>query len=84
MTIRMICQTKKNFVVIFKGIESHSSLINDGVNSIEYAANFINFLQRVQEDLKKKEYLDNFLKKGFWEILLAKSPPRAGQPSETY
>ena len=49
---------KKNFVVTFKGIESHSSLINDGVNSIEYAANFINFLQKVQEDLKKENYLD--------------------------
>ena len=63
---------KKNFVVIFKGIESHSSLINDGVNSIEYAANFINFLQRVQEDLKKKNILITTLIHHFQQLMSGK------------
>ena len=63
---------KKNFVVIFKGIESHSSLINDGVNSIEYAANFINFLQRVQEDLKKKNILITTLIHHFQQLMSEK------------
>ena len=42
------------------------------VNSIEYAANFINFLQRVQEDLKKKEYLDITLIHHFQQLISEK------------
>ena len=36
---------KKTYEVIFNGIESHSSLINDGVNTIDYGSEFINFLK---------------------------------------
>lgn len=50
---------KKNFKVTFNGIESHSSLINDGLNAITYAAQFINYLQSVQIELQKKKYLDD-------------------------
>ena len=32
---------KKNFVTEFNGIESHSSLIDNGVNSIMYCMQFI-------------------------------------------
>ncbi len=46
---------KKNFLVCFHGIESHSSLIDDGVNSILYCAEFINFLEKKQKILRNKE-----------------------------
>ena len=49
---------KKNFLVIFNGIESHSSLVDKGVNSIKYAAKFIYFLKSVEEELKKKSNLN--------------------------
>jgi len=45
---------KKNFLVSFNGVESHSSLIENGVNSIDYCAEFINFLKDLQKDLIKK------------------------------
>ena len=45
---------KKNFLITFNGIEAHSSLIESGVNSINYAADFINFLNKKQTDLMKK------------------------------
>lgn len=44
---------KKNFLVKFNGFESHSSLTNNGVNSIYYATEFINFLKKKQSQLKK-------------------------------
>lgn len=44
---------KKNFLVSFKGIESHSSLIENGVNAIDYCAGFINFLKDLQKILIK-------------------------------
>lgn len=44
---------KKNFLVSFKGIESHSSLIQNGVNAIDYCAGFINFLKDLQKILIK-------------------------------
>ena len=44
---------KKNFLVSFKGIESHSSLIENGVNAIDYCAEFINFLKNLQKTLIK-------------------------------
>lgn len=46
---------KKNFEVIFHGIESHSSLKDKGVNAIEYASIFVNFLIELQNELKKKK-----------------------------
>ncbi|MBD23113.1 MAG: acetylornithine deacetylase [Alphaproteobacteria bacterium] len=42
---------KKNFFVSFKGIESHSSLIENGVNAIDYCGEFINFLKILQKNL---------------------------------
>jgi acetylornithine deacetylase len=44
---------KKNFLVSFKGIESHSSLIENGVNAIDYCAGLINFLKDLQKTLIK-------------------------------
>ena len=46
---------KKNFIVNFQGIESHSSLVNDGVNSISYCVQFLNFLEIKKKKLKKKK-----------------------------
>ena len=46
---------KKNFQVFFHGIESHSSLVDKGVNAIEYASIFVNFLTNLQNELKKKK-----------------------------
>ena len=45
---------KKNYIVTFSGIESHSSLIEDGVNAINYCSEFVNFLKSTQNDLKKQ------------------------------
>ena len=44
---------KKNFLVSFNGVESHSSLIENGVNSIDYCGEFISFLKDLQKDLIK-------------------------------
>jgi len=44
---------KKNFTVSFNGIESHSSLTYNGVNAINYCAQFIIFLENLQKDLIK-------------------------------
>ncbi len=49
---------KKTYEVIFNGIESHSSLINDGVNTIDYGSEFIIFLKSLQ-DLFKKKYTNS-------------------------
>ena len=46
---------KKNYLVSFNGIESHSSLIDDGVNSIKYCSKFIDFLEKKQVVLRKKK-----------------------------
>ncbi len=51
---------KKNFSVIFNGLESHSSLINDGVNAINYSAEFIKYLETIQNSLKKKNCEKSF------------------------
>ncbi len=59
---------KKNFKVTFNGIESHSSLINDGLNAINYAAQFINYLQSVQIELQKNKYLDDIFDPPFTSI----------------
>ena len=40
---------KKNFVVLFKGIESHSSLTENGVNAIDYCGELINYLNSKTE-----------------------------------
>jgi acetylornithine deacetylase len=49
---------KKNFLVVFNGIESHSSLVDKGVNTINYAAKFIYFLKSIEEEFKKKTNLN--------------------------
>jgi acetylornithine deacetylase len=46
---------KKNFVTEFNGIESHSSLIDNGVNSIMYCMQFIEFLKKLQVKLKTEK-----------------------------
>ena len=48
---------KKSYEVIFKGVECHSSLVNDGVNAIEFSNEFISFTKNFQNKLKKV-YLD--------------------------
>ena len=45
---------KKNFLVSFQGHEAHSSLTEDGVNSIDYCSKFINYLSEIQSELIKK------------------------------
>ena len=47
---------KKNFVVSFNGIESHSSQIDKGVNAIKYATKFITYLNLIENKLKKKSF----------------------------
>ncbi len=42
---------KKNFLVNFYGKEAHSSLIEDGVNSINFCCKFIDFLNKIQNEL---------------------------------
>lgn len=49
---------KKNFDVIFHGVESHSSLIEDGVNSISYCVDFLNFLKKKENSLKRNRNVD--------------------------
>ena len=51
---------KKNFIVLFKGIESHSSLIENGVNAIDYCGDFINFLKNLQNKLIKTKHHKKF------------------------
>ena len=46
---------KKNFLVTFHGVEAHSSLIDDGVNSVLFCSEFVNFLKNKQVILKKKK-----------------------------
>ena len=45
---------KKNFLVSFQGHEAHSSLTEDGVNSIDYCSKFINYLSKIQGELINK------------------------------
>ena len=45
---------KKNFLVLFQGHEAHSSLTEDGVNSIDYCSKFINYLSEIQSELINK------------------------------
>ena len=45
---------KKNFLVSFQGHEAHSSLTEDGVNSIDYCSKFINYLSEIQSELINK------------------------------
>ncbi len=47
---------KKNFFVSFNGVESHSSQIDRGVNSIKYAAKFIAYLNTLEKKLKNKSF----------------------------
>ena len=49
---------KKNFEVSFNGLESHSSLINEGVNAIQYCSKFIQFLEAKQKLIEKKKDLN--------------------------
>ena len=46
---------KKNFLVTFHGVEAHSSLIDDGVNSVLFCSEFVNFLKNKQVILKKRK-----------------------------
>ncbi len=46
---------KKNYYVGFHGLESHSSLIDQGVNSINYCSKFIEFLSMKQDKIKSKK-----------------------------
>jgi len=47
---------KKNFIVTFNGVESHSSQIDRGVNAIKYATKFVTYLNRVEKKLKNKSF----------------------------
>lgn len=47
---------KKNFIVTFNGIESHSSQIDKGVNAIKYANKFLTYLSSIEKKLKKKSF----------------------------
>ncbi len=49
---------KKNYFVSFHGLEAHSSLIKDGVNSITYCSRFINFLEKKQKIIEKHKDLN--------------------------
>ena len=51
---------KKNFSVTFFGLEAHSSLLEDGVNAINYCNKFINYLNKLQ-----KQLIDKFRNKNF-------------------
>ena len=61
---------KKNFYVRFKGVEAHSSLINDGVNAINYCSKFINFLEKKQKYIEKQK--DTNFKPDFTTINIGK------------
>lgn len=49
---------KKNFLVIFNGVEAHSSQVNKGINAIKYASRFINYLSDLETKLKGKKFSD--------------------------
>ena len=42
---------KKNFLVQFNGVEAHSSLIHNGVNTINFCSEFIEFLKNLQKQI---------------------------------
>ena len=46
---------KRNYYVCFNGIESHSSLIENGVNAINYCAKFLEYLIKKQIKIKKNK-----------------------------
>ena len=51
---------KKNFLVTFYGHEAHSSLVEDGINSISYCGKFIQYLSEIQKEIKIKYHNNNF------------------------
>jgi len=51
---------KKNYEILLTGIESHSSLIEDGVNAIEYSGEVIRYLKSLQKEFKKNFYDKDF------------------------
>ena len=42
---------KKNFLVQFNGVEAHSSLVHNGVNSINFCSEFVEFLKDLQKSI---------------------------------
>ena len=46
---------KRNFKVYFYGLESHSSLIENSLNSINYCSKFIEFLKNKQLEIKREK-----------------------------
>ena len=54
----MSLDLEKNFLVSFHGIASHSSLKEEGVNAIDFAAEFVVYLSKVQDELKLKKFTD--------------------------
>ena len=42
---------KKNFLAQFNGVDAHSSLINNGVNSINFCSDFVEFLKNLQKSI---------------------------------
>lgn len=63
---------KKNFVVTFNGVEAHSSLVNEGVNAINFASDFIIFLKKMQKELQSHDNLDNNFYPNFSSINIGK------------
>ena len=49
---------KKNYYVCFNGFESHSSLVEDGVNAINYCVKFIEYLIKKQSQIKRNKDLN--------------------------
>ena len=62
---------KKSYEVIFNGVECHSSLVNDGVNAIEFANKFISFTKSFQNNLKK-DYFDKDFSPSFPTLNIGK------------
>ena len=42
---------KKNFLVEFNGVEAHSSLVHNGVNSINFCSELVEFLKDLQKSI---------------------------------
>ena len=47
-------------MVTFYGHEAHSSLVEDGINSISYCGKFIQYLSEIQKEIKIKYHNNNF------------------------
>ena len=58
--MKLVNMHKVKILVLFKGIESHSSLIENGVNAIDYCGDFINFLKNLQNKLIKTKHHKKF------------------------